>query len=311
MLQQTQVPTVERYYDRFTAAFPDVVALADTPLDQVLHQWSGLGYYARARNLHRAARIVRDDYQGEIPPQFDVLMSLPGIGRSTAGAILSLAFDQRWPILDGNAKRVLARIFNVAGWPGNATVAKKLWTHAERCTPNRQVARYTQAIMDFGATVCTRSPGCERCPLQVHCEACRAGTVAEVPAPRPRRDRPRRTTVMVLVVHDADHAVLLERRPAEGVWGGLWSFPELPDRARLTDWCLQKFGSAPSSEKVYETVSHSFTHFDLDIQPIRVSLPVPELRAMEPGRWLWYKLRQPAKVGLAAPVTRLIGTIGE
>ncbi|HHQ14797.1 MAG TPA: A/G-specific adenine glycosylase [Chromatiales bacterium] len=311
MLQQTQVPTVARYYDRFMAAFPNVTALADAPLDQVLHQWSGLGYYARARNLHCAAQIVRDEYRGELPSQFDVLMSLPGIGRSTAGAILSLAFAQRWPILDGNVKRVLARLFNVSGWPGSTKVAKQLWAHAEQCTPDRQVAWYTQAIMDFGATVCARSPDCGHCPLQMHCEAFRADTVAEVPAPRPRRNRPRRTTVMVLVVRDDDHAVLLERRPAEGIWGGLWSFPELPDRAGLVDWCLQKLGSVPCSEQVCDTVSHSFTHFDLDIQPIRVSLPLPVLRVMEPERWLWYKLRQPAEVGLAAPVDRLIETIGE
>ncbi len=307
MLQQTQVPTVERYYDRFVAAFPDPTSLADADTDQVLHLWSGLGYYARARNLHRAARIIRDDHQGEFPSQFDVLMSLPGIGRSTAGAILSLAFGQRYPILDGNVKRLLARLFKVPGWPGSAKIARVLWAHAEQCTPVQAVANYTQAIMDFGATICTRQPHCERCPLQQDCAAYATGMVTDIPAPRPRRARPRRAIVAMMLVRE-DDAVLLERRPSEGIWGGLWGFPEVPDRAAVPEWCRQRFGMAPLSERVCDTVHHSFTHFDLDIQPVAVRLPASALQVMEPGRWLWYKLEQPAQVGLAAPVERLLKT---
>ena len=188
MLQQTQVRTVIPYYQRFMQAFPDLRALAAAPLDQVLHHWSGLGYYARARNLHRAAQRIRDDHAGRFPEDIEVVMRLPGIGRSTAGAVLSLACGQRHAILDGNVKRVLARFHAVEGWPGKTAVLEQLWALAEAATPQRDVAAYNQAMMDLGATLCRRgTPECPSCPLQSDCRACKLGRQSEFPAPRPRR----------------------------------------------------------------------------------------------------------------------------
>ena len=311
MLQQTQVTTVERYYDRFIAAFPDVANLAKADPDRVLHLWSGLGYYARARNLHRAARAVRDEFGGDIPDDIDALMSLPGIGRSTAGAILALSHDQRHPILDGNAKRVLARCFGVEGWPGSTTNLKRLWHLADECTPDAQPGHYTQAIMDVGATLCTRArPTCEVCPLTTHCVARRDDLTSEIPAPRPPRRRAQRTIVVMLLRRE-DGAVLLEKRPDSGVWGGLWSFPEVDTVDAVAAWCRRKIGVPPHAEKIRPVVNHSFTHFDLDMTPVEAHLGKVPARAMDGDRWLWYNLRSPAAVGLASPVARLLELVGE
>ena len=223
MLQQTQVAVVIPYYERFMRHFPNACALADAPLDAVLHDWSGLGYYARARNLHRAAQVVRDTHGGEVPRTLSALVALPGIGRSTAGAILALALDERHPILDGNVKRVLARWFGIGGYPGEARVARELWEISDAVTPARQAADFTQAIMDLGATLCTRAkPACEHCPVSAGCVARREGRVAELPTPRPVKARPRRH-VFWLVLRRGE-SVLLEKRPPAGIWGGLWSF---------------------------------------------------------------------------------------
>lgn len=306
MLQQTQVVTIERYYDRFMAAFPDVITLANADLDQVLHRWSGLGYYARARNLHRAAGIVRDEYEGSVPERFDDLIDLPGIGRSTAGAILALACGQRYAILDGNVKRVLARVFGIEGWPGQSRVARELWNVAERYTPGERVAHYTQAIMDLGASVCTaRNPSCVSCPLSTRCVAHQSAATDRIPAARPKRERPRRVTVLAVMVR-RDGAVLLQKRPGSGIWGGLWGFPETPSVESVTELCHQAIGMAPETVNVQERVSHSFTHFDLDMTPVRVSVGDPPERAMDGDQWLWYNVRSPAEIGLAAPVTRLL-----
>jgi A/G-specific adenine glycosylase len=306
MLQQTQVTTVERYYERFMAAFPDVITLADADLDQVLHRWSGLGYYARARNLHRAARTVRDEFEGAVPADFDALIGLPGIGRSTAGAILALAHGQRYPILDGNVKRVLARVFGIEGWPGQGRVARELWDLAEQCTPGERVAHYTQAIMDLGASVCTaRNPSCSTCPLAARCAAHLSGATDRIPAPRPRRERPRRATVLAVMIRK-DGAVLLQKRPGSGIWGGLWGFPETPSVETVAELCHQTVGTVPETVAVQESVRHSFTHFDLDMTPVRVSVGDPPDRAMDGDRWVWYKVCSPAEIGLAAPVARLL-----
>ena len=311
MLQQTQVVTVERYYDRFMTAFPDLLSLADAELDRVLHLWSGLGYYARARNLHRAAVEVRDRFGGELPESLDDLTSLPGIGRSTAGAILALARNQRHPILDGNAKRVLARLFGVEDWPGRSPVARQLWEIAERCTPEKDVAAYTQAIMDLGASLCARSsPDCGRCPFNRDCVARRAGLVVEIPGKPPRRHRPQRAVTAILVTRP-DGAVLLEQRPAEGIWGGLWSFPETDAVEQVPDWCERQLGLRPVKLERRPVLRHAFTHFDLDIEPVLARVDGGASRVMEAGSWLWYKLHEPARVGLAAPVARLLQDIGE
>jgi len=311
MLQQTQVATVERYYDRFVDRFPDVAALAAADLDAVLHLWSGLGYYARARNLYRAAGVVCDEYDGELPTDLDALMSLPGIGRSTAGAVLALSGNQRHPILDGNAKRVLARLFGIDGWTGSTANLRVLWNLAHACTSAVRPAHYTQAIMDLGATLCTRGrPDCERCPLSGACVARRDGLTLSIPAPRPRRERPQRAAVLVMLVRE-DGAVLLERRPDSGVWGGLWCFPETETVDAVGDWCLNRVGIVPQELSVRPVVSHRFTHFDLDMTPVEARITAGPSRVMDSDRWLWYNRHKPAAVGLAAPVARLLGSVGE
>jgi A/G-specific adenine glycosylase len=311
MLQQTQVGTVVPYYDRFMGAFPDVQALARAELDSVLHLWSGLGYYARARNLHRAAGEICERFGGELPSDIGELESLPGIGRSTAGAILALAGNLRHPILDGNARRVLARVFGVAGWPGDTAVHRELWRLADARTPAHRVANYTQAIMDLGASVCTRrKANCIACPLSVQCIARQRDVVDQIPAPRPKRNRPQREIVLVMVVR-ADGAVLLEKRPSSGVWGGLWGFPETLEVDQVPAWCHSQVGIVPQRIQVRGVLRHGFTHFDLAMTPVEAHIKNSPPRAMEGDRWLWYNLNQPAAVGIAAPVARLLESFGE
>ena len=311
MLQQTQVTTVERYYDRFMEQFPDVADLAAAQQDEVLHLWSGLGYYARARNLHKAARIVVDQFDGRMPDSLEALESLPGIGRSTAGAILSLADNQGHAILDGNAKRVYARYFGIAGWPGQSRVMRELWQVAEACTPPDGAAVFTQAIMDLGAQVCgRRKPVCEQCPLHAECVARLSGSIEQIPGTKPKKAKPLRAVIIVMAVRD-DGAVLLQKRPEQGIWGGLWSFPEV-DRAEIVeDWCLRHVGQRPEQTRTRSIVRHSFTHFDLHMTPVEARLTSSDSRVMDGDGWLWYNLDEPAAVGLAAPVERLLDGIGE
>ena len=310
MLQQTQVRTVIPYFEHFMTRFPSAEALADAPLDEVLHLWSGLGYYARARNLHRAAVRIRDEHGGRLPVSLDALLELPGIGRSTAGAILALAHGLRHPILDGNVKRVLCRHRGITEWPGRGPTLAALWSMAESLTPAARVAAYTQAIMDLGATLCRRTkPACERCPVAGDCVARREGRQDDLPAPRPRRSRPLRKTRMFLV-RDAEGRVLLERRPAEGLWGGLWGLPEadLADDAVL--WCRTTLGCRPAAVKPMPSVRHGFTHFELEIEP--VLLEVDDARCVMAGEGRqWYNPRAPARVGLAAVVERMLGRLDE
>ena len=304
MLQQTQVQTVIPYYERFVGSFPTVTALANADLDEVLHHWSGLGYYARARNLHRAARTIRDDYAGEFPATIETLILLPGIGRSTAGAILSLALDQRHPILDGNVKRVLARHEAIGGWPGKTAVSAELWELAESRTPKVRNGAYTQAIMDLGATLCTRSrPECDRCPVHEDCKACAMGAVADYPGRKPKRDKPLRQTTM-LIANNSEH-VFLERRPEAGIWGGLWSLPELGDR-KIDDWCRDTFNGAATETESWQLLRHSFSHYDLDIQPILVRVDSPLRRVADGDNTTWYRLDESPPGGIAAPVKKLI-----
>jgi A/G-specific adenine glycosylase len=306
MLQQTQVGTVIPYYERFMALLPSVAALAAAELDAVLGVWAGLGYYARARNLWRAARIVVAEHGGRIPEAFDALRALPGIGRSTAGAILAQACGQRWPILDGNAKRVLARYHAVAGWPGTPSVERELWRHADAHTPHERIADYTQAIMDLGATLCTRArPACTVCPLAEDCAAARAGTQAQHPAPRPRRTRPQRH-VAVLVVRDTEGRVLLERRPAHGIWGGLYSLPELPPDDSAEAWCERALGARVATAQRLATIEHAFTHFDLDLTPLLLRLATAPAAVMDRPDWLWYEPGATLSVGVPAPVAALL-----
>lgn len=306
MLQQTQVGTVIGYYRRFVQRFPDIESLAAAPVDEVLHLWTGLGYYARARNLHRAAQLVMSQHGGKFPESIEAVQSLPGIGRSTAGAILALSRSQRHPILDGNVKRVLARHFAIEGFPGERHVEQKLWQLAQACTPAERVAQYTQAIMDLGATVCLRSrPLCDVCPLSASCVARAAGKQGALPTPRPRKARPQRAAFVVLAFHDG--AALLERRPPAGIWGGLWTFPQFDDLHAAQRWIDAQTVPEAAAERL-APYRHSFTHFDLTLHPIVVRAgSVPGVT--DPARYCWYDSRQPAKIGLAKPVLELLSVL--
>ncbi len=309
MLQQTQVVTVIPYFERFMAHFPAVTDLADAPLDEVLHLWSGLGYYARARNLHRAAGVIRDRHGGRFPEAFDDVVNLPGIGRSTAGAILALARGQHHPILDGNVKRVLCRHRGIEGWPGRRAVETTLWEMADAFTPEENVAEYTQAMMDLGATVCRRGrPECSACPVSADCVALSRGRQRDLPAPRPRRERPLRHSRMLLVT-DAAGRVLLERREPTGIWGGLWAFPELAPDETPEAWVSGCLGAEATSTETWPELRHGFTHFELAVTPHRVAIAGQPGIVMEDGRWLWYNPESPARIGTAAIVGRLLAGI--
>ncbi|MGB6449305.1 MAG: A/G-specific adenine glycosylase [Steroidobacteraceae bacterium] len=306
MLQQTQVATVIPYFERFMRHFPDVRALADASIDEVLHLWSGLGYYARGRNLHRAAVRIRDELSGRFPERFDDIASLPGIGRSTAGAILALSCGERHPILDGNVKRVLCRYFGLKGDPSSRAMSERLWEHAERCTPSSEVSTYTQAIMDLGATVCTRRrPLCAGCPLEARCVARQTGRQHEIPAPRAARSRGSRHTFM-LVAEREDGSVLLTRRPQHGVWGGLWCLPEFDATTDAGAFAARALAQAAGIEpSPLAQIRHTFTHFDLTITPLYLQCAGPAGVMEEPDA-VWYNPREPAPVGLPAPVRSLL-----
>jgi A/G-specific adenine glycosylase len=308
MLQQTQVATVTAYYPRFMQRFPDVATLAAAPVDEVLHLWSGLGYYARARNLHRAAQVIGAEFAGELPRRFEDLARLPGIGRSTAGAILALAAGERFAILDGNARRVLARYFGVRGPAGDSAATRRLWALSERCTPHSGVADYTQAIMDLGATVCVRrKPLCDYCPLSAGCFARRTGRQHELPAPRAPRTRPARRVFMVVALH-ADGSVLLERRPEHGVWGGLWCLPEFATATAAQAFIRQSLSAAAMEPQPLSTLEHAFTHFSLIITPLLVRC-AGAAAVVDEERSLWYNLKAPARVGLPAPISALLARL--
>jgi len=306
MLQQTQVTTVIPYFQRFIERFPDVHALAQAPLDEVLHLWTGLGYYARARNLHKAANIISQDLEGRFPQTVRELEQLPGIGRSTAGAILSIACGKRAAILDGNVKRVLARFHAIEGWPGQTAITRRLWELAEEYTPEQRVGDYTQAMMDLGATLCTRSkPSCPLCPLQQQCKALALGLSHKLPSPRPRKTLPVKQTQMLIIRNDAGQ-ILLTQRPPSGIWGGLWSLPEVQD-LRDAD---AELGLQIESASALEPLRHTFSHYHLDITPLLVQLKAPADSVMEGPPALWYNTSQPQNIGLAAPVKRLLEQLG-
>lgn len=309
MLQQTQVATVLGYYARFMAALPDVQALAKASEDEVLHLWTGLGYYSRARNLHKTAKIIVEQHGGIFPRGVVPLSELPGIGRSTAGAIASIAMQLRAPILDGNVKRVLARYLAQDGYPGEPKVAQQLWAAAERFTPHERVAHYTQAMMDLGATLCTRTrPSCLLCPLQAHCKAHWLGRETDFPVPKPRKTLPERHVVMPLLA-DAEGQILLYRRPSTGLWGGLWSLPELENMAALPALAARHALQLGKSSAL-AGISHSFSHFRLQIEPWLIHVETQAAHVAE-ADWLWYNLKQPPRLGLAAPVKTLLTRAAE
>ncbi|HET7597627.1 MAG TPA: A/G-specific adenine glycosylase [Burkholderiales bacterium] len=303
MLQQTQVATVIPYYQRFLARFPDVCALADAALDDVLALWSGLGYYSRARNLHRAAGIVVRNHGGRFPLTPDGVLDLPGIGRSTAAAICAFAYGTRAAILDGNVKRVLARYFAIPGYPGEPRVAARLWSKAEALLPRRDIRVYTQALMDLGAGVCTRRrPRCTACPLVSRCRAFREDRAGELPAARPRVALPKRETVMALLERDGRMA--LEKRPAPGIWGGLWCLPEIDAGEDLHAACARRFGVCIDDAVRLPVIEHGFTHFRLTIRPWRCCVSEIAPVAGEPGI-AWMTLDEALKAALPTPVRRI------
>ena len=305
MLQQTQVTTVIPYFEKFMQRFPLVNRLAEATEDEVLHLWTGLGYYARARNLHKTAQTITTDYGGEFPARLEALVALPGIGRSTAGAIIAIAHEHKATILDANVKRVLTRYLGIEGWPGKPAVANRLWTEAERRTPDNRIADYTQAIMDLGATLCTRSrPGCGNCPLRADCFAAINDRTDQLPGKKPAKALPEKSTCM-LMVENGRGELLLEKRPNVGLWGGLWSFPEC--QKDEIEAALLALSINPSAIEMQASFRFTFTHFHLDITPVRVKLRdggTPGIS--EPGQRLWYSVDEPVEIGLTRPVTKLM-----
>ncbi|WP_110670602.1 A/G-specific adenine glycosylase [Salinicola halophilus] len=312
MLQQTQVATVIPYFERFMGRFPDVESLAAGSQDEVLSLWTGLGYYARARNLHKAAQAVVADHDGIFPTHdLDAMTALPGIGRSTAGAIVSISTGRRAAILDGNVKRVLARLHAVEGWPGRNEVAATLWTLAERYTPDERAADYTQAMMDLGAMICTRGkPSCLLCPFEDVCVAHARGEERQYPGSKPKRALPTRQTQMLLLRDDAGR-VLLEKRPPSGLWGGLWGFPQFDDEAALHDWLACHYPGVHLSEP-WRPFVHTFTHFRLEIipRPARIDAPSAS-QAVGEATTRWIDPDDVGDIGLAAPVKTLLSKVAQ
>ena len=304
MLQQTQVATVIPYFEQFIRHFPDVEQLAAADTDEVLHYWSGLGYYARGRNLLKTARLLVEQYQGRFPESVEALQALPGIGRSTAAAILAQAFGQQHAILDGNVKRVLARYFALPGWPGERKVSEQLWTYSEMLTPSKRVADYTQAIMDLGALVCTRrNPSCTECPVRNDCRAWLAQAVEAYPASRPARKLPVRS-VQMLILLNSKGELLLQKRPPSGIWGGLLSFPEIPSEEDATLWCERYVGRVTRLQP-RPSFQHTFSHFQLQIRPVHGKLVRLKAQVRDDTAWQWFRPGV-SVAGLAAPVRSLI-----
>ena len=307
MLQQTQVATVLPYYRRFLERFPDLAALAEAPLDQVLELWSGLGYYSRARNLHRAARAVVEQHAGSFPRPFEAVLSLPGIGRSTAAAICVFAYGDCRAILDGNVKRVFARHFGIDGDPGDARTLAELWRKAGDVLPDRDAEAYTQGLMDLGAAVCVRSnPRCDDCPVSGDCFARATGTIADLPRPRRRKVLPQRRTSMLVLVLGSD--VMLEKRAPAGIWGGLWSLPEIEPGADIAAACAARYGAEVAACEPLPTLAHGFTHFKLDIEPQQVTVRRATPRAAAPGV-VWMALSDAIGAAIPSPVRRILTSL--
>ncbi|MFS8138607.1 MAG: A/G-specific adenine glycosylase, partial [Thermomonas sp.] len=306
MLQQTQVSVVIPYFQRFVAALPDLQALASASQDEVLALWSGLGYYARARNLHAAAKTCLEVHHGELPRDAAALIALPGIGRSTAGAILAQAWGERAAILDGNVKRVLCRMHGIEGWPGTPAIEKKLWVIVESLLPVSRLADYTQAQMDFGATLCTRAdPSCGSCPLQRDCVAFINGRVGELPSPKPCKPLPQRTAHMLLI-EDGAGRFLLQRRPPTGIWASLWSLPEHAEVAEAKRWFERHVVDDYERMQACEPVMHGFSHYRLQILPHRIAGVRARDAIGDNDGLRWTSRAELAAIGLPAPIRRLL-----
>lgn len=304
MLQQTQVSAVIGYYQRFMARFPTIASLAAAEQEEVMQYWSGLGYYSRARNLHHAAQTIVDNHRGLFPQDFNVIQTLSGIGRSTAAAIVSFAFNQPQTILDGNVKRVLTRHFLVEGWPGKPSVEKRLWQLAESLLPDQDIVAYTQGLMDLGATLCTRSkPKCIACPLRASCAAYAQSRVKELPTPKPKKQVPSRETTMLLILQHGE--VVLEKRPQTGIWGGLWSLPEMSMQEIASEYVMRHFGLEVEPHEPLEMVQHAFTHFKLTITPQPLSV-VSNGRMQLGPKYISLSIDDAMSAAIPAPVRRIL-----
>jgi len=303
MLQQTQVATVIPYFERFIAAFPTIADLAQADIDQVLHIWTGLGYYARAHNLHKAAKQIMSAYNGHFPIEFEQVLSLPGIGQSTAGAILSLSQNQHFAILDGNVRRVLSRHFAIPGWPGLKTVEDKLWQLSKSVTPKNHVAQFNQAMMDMGAMICVRSkPKCHACPIISTCQAYREKTIKNYPGKKTKLSLPNKTSYFLIIQHQ--ESVWLEKRPTGGIWSGLYCFPQFPTQHELKQFTKQK-NIVINNNQTLAPFRHTFSHFHLNIIPIYGQFAVIKPTLCEKNG-CWYDLQSSRQIGLASPVKNLL-----
>jgi len=303
MLQQTQVATVIPYFQQFMQRFPDIESLAQTTQDEVLRFWAGLGYYSRARNIHKTALYIAEQYQGAFPDDYDDVVALPGIGPSTAGAILAQALGQRHAILDGNVKRVLARHQAIEGWSGQVTIARHLWKIADHYTPETNIAAYTQAIMDLGATVCKRSsPLCEDCPVNGDCIAFKQGRVAELPSRKARKSIPVKAK-RFLIIRNEQMGLLMEKRPQSGIWGGLWSLPEVEMEETIEQAVQENWQLTVSRVRDLPMFRHTFSHFHLDITPCEVEVHRVTLAIADTERYQWHS--DISQLALATPVSAI------
>ncbi len=304
MLQQTQVTAVIGYYAKFMQRFPTIAVLANATQEEVLQYWSGLGYYSRARNLHVAAQKIVDDFGGIFPSHFDDILSLPGIGRSTAAAISTFALNAPQPILDGNVKRVFARHFNIAGYTGAPKIAQQLWQIAERENPTKNALAYTQGLMDLGATICTRSkPKCPACPVNASCAALESGLTNILPTPKPRKIIPEKSTTMLVIINNNE--VLLEKRPQTGIWGGLWSLPEIAMHEIASEVAQSRLGLEVEATEPLAIVNHAFTHFKLAITPQPLLLVKQTLQAQAPNM-IWLPIDEAIGAAIPTPVRKIL-----
>lgn len=309
MLQQTQVNTVIPYYLKFMKNFPDIKSLAKAPQDEVLHLWTGLGYYARARNLHKTAKIIYNNHAGKFPDTSIALQDLPGIGRSTAGAVLSFANGQHQAILDGNVKRILARHYLVDGWTAGSKTQTQLWALIEKITPKKRCDNFNQALMDLGSSLCSRSkPKCQQCPLKKTCRAYQKNLTKLYPNPKPQKNKPVKSTYLLMLITEKEE-ILLEQRPEHGIWGGLWCFPQCQMLDDIEQW-LDKNNFHSKHEIIFHTkFRHSFTHFHLDITTVQIHIQTPAAFTVHEGsnnHFVWYQAKKPLKLGMPTPITKLI-----
>ena len=305
MLQQTQVITVIKYYQRFIDKFSSIRLLSEANLDEVLSLWSGLGYYARARNIHRCAQTIMELYQGAFPTRLDLLSTLPGIGRSTAGAILSFSMNIRAPILDGNVKRVLTRFYAIEGSPTQSDISEQLWELTDQLTPKNHFSEYNQAIMDLGATICTRSkPHCLACPVRTGCQAYAQKRQQDFPYKKKKPPKPQKI-IKMLLIKNSSQQIFLQKRPSIGIWGGLWSFPECDPNEDVRQWCYQHFNCEIVEQNSLKSFTHAFTHFNLIIHPVEILIGTVAPMIMEDCQAIWYHLDSALPGGIPSPIAKL------